>query len=125
MNTKANNQEHYYATCALGWKTAPTREEAIEGLVKAFRSDFIRMTKNLQKEGNAGAYIWSCKVHAPADAHYAIEFYVPKGVEISDVEEYATTYVTQKQIAYCRDYKQEARLLREKLEELKNENEAA
>ena len=108
---------HYFATFALGWATAPTREEAIEKLVAANRNELKPIVKNTQKDGLPGAYIWTCKVHAPADANYKIEWYQPKGVETSDHQEHAVTYLTNTQIAHCRTYEGESKALREQLED--------
>lgn len=91
---------HYYATFALGWRIGRTREEAIAKLVDAFRSDFKEITRNQHKAGEPGAYIWSCRVDAPADSGYRIEFYAPKGVETSEHREHFTTYVTKKDAAW-------------------------
>lgn len=115
---------HYYATCAIGWATADTREEAIEKLVAANRSHFKTVTLNCQKAGEPGAYIWSCKVHAPSDAKYRIEWYAPVGLKTSEAQEHATTYITAKQIAFTRTYKGEADALRERLEDSQQEQAA-
>ena len=103
MNTKTN-ETHFYAACAYGWATAKTRELAIERVIKAFRHGLSRLTKKNQQSGDApGAYIWTCEVHAPADAGYSINNFVPQGVEISGQREHYTTHVTQKNIAYWTD----------------------
>jgi len=91
---------HYYATCALGWALGDTRDEAITRLVERFRSDFKAMTAGQHKQGEPGAYVWSCRVNAPRDASYRIEFYTPKGVETFEHMESFVTYVTQKNVAY-------------------------
>jgi hypothetical protein len=104
---KRNSQEgnpmkdhHYFASCALGWKTADTRDEAIKGLVAGFRSDLKRMTANLHKKGELGAYIWSCKVLADKTAKYKINFFAPEGVEIEEGLHHHITYLTAKETAY-------------------------
>ncbi len=91
---------HYFASFAFGWKTAATRDEAVKGLVDGFRSDVKTMARNGQKTGSPGAYIWSCKVNAPQDAHYSINFFKPEDVDIEDGNHHFVTYVTNKEIAY-------------------------
>lgn len=91
---------HYFASCAFGWKTADTRDEAIKGLVAGFRSDLKTCTANLHKKGELGAYIWSCKVLADKEAKYRINFFAPEGVEIAEGIHHHLTYVTAKEVAY-------------------------
>ena len=110
------SEHHYYATWALGWATADTREEAIERLVDAFRSDFKTIVKNSHKNGELGAYVWSVKVLAPSDTPYKIEYYTPKGVDLEDAQEHAVTYVTNKEVAYGRNYKADYDALKRKME---------
>ena len=95
-------EHHYFATCALGWETGETRDEAVTRLVKRFKSDFREIIKGQQKYGTGfGCYVWLCKVHEKADASYPIEFYQPKGVEVSDAEELIIYRVTGSQIDYA------------------------
>ena len=94
------SNHHYYATCAFGWATADTLDGAITKLVKRFRSDVQRCTRNTQKEGQPGCYVWTCRVHEPADASYKIEWYAPQGVKISEVSEWSITKVTTKVIEW-------------------------
>jgi len=91
---------HYFASFGLGWATAATRDEVVNKLVDGFRSDVKRMTANIHKDGGLGAYIWTCKVNAAEDAKYSIEYYMPKGVDISDAKEHYITYVSAKKVAY-------------------------
>lgn len=93
-------EHHYFASFAFGWKTANTRDEAVKGLVDGFRSDVKNIVKNALKKGNPGCYIWTCKVKAPSDARYGINFYQPQDVPIEDGQHHHVTYVTNKQIAY-------------------------
>lgn len=92
---------HYFASCALGWATAETADAAIRKLASSFRREFTNMVKGGQKRGNAGAYIWTCKVHGPSDSQYEINFYAPQGIDISEGQNHYVTYITQKAIAYC------------------------
>lgn len=94
-------KSHYFASCAFGWKTAETRDEAIRGLIRYFATDLSKTVPNQQKNGEAGTYIWSCEVKAPKDAKYDINFYQPQGVKIKDGQHHFATYVTQKKAAYC------------------------
>ena len=93
---------HYFASTVFGWKTANTREEAINGLVKGFRSELTPMVKNSQKRGDIGVYVWTCKVPLPNDADhpYRIEFYAPKDVGATEGQHHYVTYLTGKQMAY-------------------------
>ena len=91
---------HYFASFAFGWKTAATRQEAIEGLVEGFKSEFKPMAAAAHKRGQKGAYVWSCRVEVPQDEHYGIEYFAPKGVAKSEAKEHYVTYVTAKSIAY-------------------------
>jgi len=93
-------EHHYFASCALGWATAETQKAAIEKLVAYFRSDFKTATKNSQKHGQPGVYVWTCKVLAPPDAHYRIDFYAPQDVELEETMQNYVTYVTNKEVAY-------------------------
>lgn len=94
------DQIHFFATCAIGWASAATRDEAIRKLVNANFSFFKDSIKPAQKRGDAGAYIWACQVNAPSDAKYGIEFYQPKGVEIEQGAEHFVTHLTRKNLAY-------------------------
>lgn len=91
---------HYFSSCGLGWAIAETRDEAIKKNVNQFRSEFKTMTKNLQKKGEIGGYIWSVRVNAPIDHKYGINFYRPEGVEITEGRHHYTTYITNKEIQY-------------------------
>ena len=93
-------EHHYFASCVYGWATAQTRDNAINKLVNAFRPEFKRMTTEGQKRGDLGAYIWSCKVLAPSDAKYSIEYYQPKGISIGAGIHHYVTYITQKHLSY-------------------------
>ena len=91
---------HYFASFGMGFKTAPTREGAVNGLIEGFRREFKSIIDACHKEGKPGAYIWSCRVDSPIDTQYRIEWFAPTGVAKSDVEEHYVTYVTGKDIAY-------------------------
>ena len=73
-------EHHYFATCALGWAKADTRDDAIHKLVEQF-SDTLKgiVTRGL-KEGQLNAYLWSCRVMAPIETDYPIEFFEPRDV---------------------------------------------
>ena len=110
---------HFFASCAFGWASADTRDEAIEKLVNHFRSEYKAGVKASHKRGDAGAYVWTCQVNAPADADYKINFYAPVDVDTQDGQEHAVTYLTDKAMAHCRTYQQEVGNLRAELAELK------
>lgn len=93
---------HYFASNAIGWATAESRDEVIEKL--ALRNDAPGGTRkwlsNTHKSGKPGIYFWSCKVHTPADASYRIESFAPKGVKVSEPKEHYLTYLTSKKAAF-------------------------
>ncbi len=93
--------DHYFATCAFGWKVADTRDKAIRGLIEGFRGEAKRTTANLHKQGEMGMYIWSTRVEIPLDQKYEISYYQPKGVPISDSREHCVTYVSAKHVAWA------------------------
>ena len=96
----SKQNHHYFASCALGWKTANTRDEAIRGLIDYFNSDFRTITENARKRGEIGTYVWTCKVLEPHDSKYEINFYQPQGVKIEEGMHHHTTYVTKSKVAY-------------------------
>jgi len=92
---------HYFASNALAWATGETQAEAVEKAIRhAGTADVKRMTLSLHKQGKPGFYCWSCKVHGPSTADYRIEWYMPKGIEISEAVHHDVTYITAKQLAY-------------------------
>lgn len=93
-------QHHYFASCAFGWATADTQDEAVEKLANSFRSEVKKCVANAQKKGEPGFYIWTCMVHEPQEAHYKIEWFAPKDVEISDQHHHHITYITTKTVAF-------------------------
>ncbi len=103
-----NAPHHFFASFGMGFKTAPTREKAIYGLIEGFRSDFKPMVAAAHKEGRPGAYIWSCRVDSPIDTKYQIEWFAPTGVAKSKAEEHYVTYVTGKAIAYYTEVEDKA-----------------
>lgn len=100
-NTGYTGPVHYFASCALGWATAETRDEAIRKLVHSFRGEFSQMVKGSLKAGIPGAYLWSCEVQCDVSENYEIEFYKPSTVEIAKGVHHYVTYCTAKQVSYC------------------------
>jgi hypothetical protein len=97
-----NNNFHYFASCAFGWATAPTRKEAIEKLGRYFATSLKRVIANAQKRGEPGAYLWSCRVEGRHDeAEYRIEYFAPRGVKIDNGRDHCWVKVTQKQVLYA------------------------
>ena len=92
---------HYFASNSFGWGTGPTREAAIDRCLQACGLKTIKDTiKRMHKEGQAGFYVWSCKVHGKQDAHYRIGWYMPEGIDISDSLHHDVTHITAKELAY-------------------------
>ena len=94
--------DHYFASCALGWATAETREAAIEKMIRGngLTNDAKRITANMHKQGEPGFYLWTCRVHGPSDADYRIEWFQPKGIEWSESRHHDVTHITAKALAY-------------------------
>ena len=95
-----SQNHHFFASFGMGWKTASTRKEAVEGLIEYFRREFKPMVDAAQKRGKPGAYIWSCRVEVSEDTEYRIEYFAPTGVAKTDAMEHYVTYVTGKANAY-------------------------
>ncbi len=92
-------ESHYYATCVYGWATAPTRQEAIDNLIRRYRRDLKPLVKQGQRRGDPGAYLWTCRVNAPADAEYQIRFFQPVDVHCADAIEFYITHLTDREVA--------------------------
>lgn len=99
-NQKTNGPHHYFASFTFGWAVAPTREEAIEKLVNAFRSEVKKITQISHKEGSPGCYIWTCRVNESQDTRYKIDMFQPVDVDIDEGRHHHVTYVTAKKIAH-------------------------
>lgn len=95
---------HFYATCWLGWARGETCDDAIKKLVNNFRTTIKQGVTNAHKNGEAGFYVWSCKVLAPIDESYSIDNFAPQGVEIQNGTHHHITYVTAKKVAYTSNY---------------------
>lgn len=73
-----SDSHHFYATTAFGWGVGPTREAAIRRAIDYAGSSFDRRT---------GINVWSARVDLPLSAPYAIEYYTPKDVPLSEPEQ--------------------------------------
>ena len=93
---------HYFASNAMAWATGKTRAEAIEKCTRHAGStkDIKGMISRLHKKGDAGFYVWCCKVHGKDTDNYRIEWYMPKGIDISEAKHHDVTYLTAKDIAF-------------------------
>ena len=99
MTTK--QQHHFFASSAFGWGVGNTVDEAVAQLVKATGVSSVSMTtRNAQKNGAPGLYFWHCKVLAPKDAEYDIEWFMPKDIKWEDGRHCYFTYCTKKEHAY-------------------------
>lgn len=76
---------HYYASTAYGWSRADTRAEAIAKVARQAGSSAFTAPKGKPKPT---LFVWTCKVNAPKDAAYSIEFYMPTGVDIGAAMEF-------------------------------------
>jgi hypothetical protein len=90
---------HYFASNALGWATSKvSRDDAVERLVRS-QGDIVKRTiKSSQKDGQPGAYCWTCEVLAPQDSTYRIEWFQPKGVDWRYGMHSYVTHLTSKEI---------------------------
>ena len=80
-------QSHFFASCALGWATASTRDEAIKKLAQYNYSDFKYSVDSIRKKGEIGTYIWTCEVMVNEDTEYKIEFYAPANVPKANIND--------------------------------------
>lgn len=89
---------HYFASCALSWATADTEREAIE---KCYRhSGFSQKDINrLQREGQPGLYIWTCRVLADSSAQYSIAWYMPQDIDIDTQRHHHVTHSSRDSVA--------------------------
>lgn len=79
-------QSHYFGSTAFNWAVGATRQEVIDKLAKwAGNNTGALAAPAVKKSG--GLYCWTCKVNAPIDTQYAIEYFAPKGVDIGDAFE--------------------------------------
>ena len=102
------NNYHYYASHALGYAMAESREEAVEKLAKMSGMNMKSWLLNSHKEGEPGVYVWSCKVMLPIDAEYKIEWFQPVGVPKMDGREHYVTYYSAKKVAIYNKPKHES-----------------
>jgi hypothetical protein len=90
---KTNETTHYFATCFGGWVVAATRPEAVKQLLRA--ND--RTVRDSIK-ANGSFYVWTCRVHAPIDAKYQINFFKPEGVDIDEGKHHEVIKMTVKDL---------------------------
>lgn len=108
---------HYYVSHGLGWKTAPTLEEAIEGAfcTNAY-GDMRGWLLNIQKDGKPGIPFFCCRVPLPTTESYSIEWFCPKVEGLTERKNMIVTYVTQKKVAWMRDPDDRIRELEHQIE---------
>ena len=99
---------HYFASHAMGYAMAESREEAVEKLAAKHGMNMKSWLLNSHKAGEPGVYIWSVKVLAPMDENYSIEWFMPKGVELEDGREHYVTYYSKKKVAIYNKPKHES-----------------
>ena len=91
---------HYFATHALGYAVADTRDEAIANLL--LQNTDPKWVRNCLKDGNF-VTVYSTRVHADSKAAYKIEWYQPVGVETSEGQNDLVTYLTKTKFAVSPD----------------------
>jgi len=84
-------EHHYYAACGTGWATGKTLQGAINKLAASERSSIRATINRVDKRGEPGCYIWTCRVELPDSATYGIERFMPLGAPISQA---AHRYIT-------------------------------
>lgn len=67
---------HYYASSVFTWAVARERQEAVKKVAQDAPSTAFPLE------------VVSCKVYADIRAPYKMNYYMPVGVEISDVEKW-------------------------------------
>lgn len=115
---------HYFVSHGLGWATAPTLEEAIKkAFCTSYYGDMRKWLSNIHKDGGFGIGAYACRVLAPEDASYKIEWFAPRGVETDEQMNIYVTYVTQKKVAWCRNPDDKIRDLEREIDRLRDEKE--
>jgi len=99
---KANdlNLHHYFATNAMGWAIAETKDEAISRLL--LKNTDPSWARNCLKDGTH-LTVFVCRVPLAESAHYKIEWYVPQVEGITESQNYMVTYLTKTKYAVMRD----------------------
>jgi len=108
-------QHHYFATWALGYECAETEEAAIEKLCKRWAHDLKRTQLNMQKEGEFGVTIFTCRVPLANDERYSIEWYVPQVEGLTESRNHILTYITKTACKTKRDPADKIKSLRREL----------
>lgn len=111
-------QHHYFATWALGFVTADTEAEAIEKLCRHWASDLKSTQLNINREGELGVTIWTCRVPLPSDQNYKIEWFIPAVDGLTEPRNHILTYVTKTAHAVKRDPADRIKMLRRELRAL-------
>ena len=70
---------HFYASCVYNWAVAETPAEALAKLAADIGADTIK--RGVAQNGGLTCFV--VKVHAPIEASYQINFYLPVGVKTS------------------------------------------
>lgn len=123
------SDQHFFATHALGYVKADTREEAIKRLL--LENTDPAVVRNHLK-GGCLMTIYTCRVATDIDATYRIEWFMPVGVDADQGENYLITHLTKTKHAVMRDPNDKITTLKRKLEalqshatDLENDNAAA
>jgi hypothetical protein len=106
------NNEHFFASTAMNFARGATRKAAMDRLMSVTDSSWVN---NCLKAGTP-LTIWTCRVGAPIEARYAIEWYMPTGVVIDQGENYMVTHKTKAKYAVMRDQHDEVLKLQNKLD---------
>ena len=108
---------HYYATHAMGWVTAETKDAAIEKLM--LQNTDSKWVNNCLKDGSPLTF-FVCRVPLAEEAHYQIEWYVPQVDGLTETENRLVTYLTKTKYATCRDPADEIKKLNRQLAEFES-----
>lgn len=115
----SEQQHHYYATHALGWVTAETKDAAIEKLL--LKNTDPSWNRNCLKDG-AFLTVFVCRVPLPSTASYKIEWYMPVVDGITEPENHIVTYLTKTKYAIARDLNDEIKKLNKQIADLGRDN---
>lgn len=80
MTTQAKKDFHFFGSTCYDWATGATRQEVIEKLAKA--GSYNLTAEKVKKHGGLTAV--TCKVMAPVDTDYDVNWFMPVGVPIAD-----------------------------------------
>lgn len=112
---------HWFVSHGMGWKCGATLQEAMEGaFCTSYFGDMKSWLRTIHRDGTgAGIPAFACRVLAPMDADYDIDYFVPVGVDRDECQNLLVTYVTQKHVTWIADPHDRIRQLERELADKK------